>query len=61
MGIRAAYYEGWEERITRHLADIFQSNLGTPKVLDARLVLSKYSPVQIDYARLRFAQGHNRL
>lgn len=53
---RSPYYEGWVEDIIWQLADLFESAIGAPKILDARRALSRYPPVQIIYATPRVAQ-----
>ena len=50
------YYEGWEEERIWQLADLFESAIGAPKILDARRALARYPPVQIIYATPRIAQ-----
>lgn len=53
---RTPYYEGWEGDIIWQLADLFESAIGAPKILDARRALSRYPPVQIIYATPRLSQ-----
>lgn len=44
------YYEGWEEERVWQLAELFEKNMGAPKVLDARRVIERYPPTHIVYA-----------
>lgn len=51
MPLRIPFYEGWEENIIYQIQDAFEANYGTPKVLNAHQVLSRYPPtVPIIYA-----------